>query len=769
MADLTANKGKVVEMNDGQILFDSESSLTVNDGYVIEINGGEVTFNENSDLSTNYGNGISIVGGTINYNSGRHYVFTSGGGAAIKLDNGTINAHNDTSYLSVTSRDTSNALEIHGGKASLGESMMYAISSGNAISMSGSELILNSETNIYADDGTGILLSGGSITVGKDLEVYMDLDNIPIDITGGENDAIAAIESSVTSGNTAVFNNTGKITGDNFKDIIVHNGTGTLKVNNTSTGILANNKGNLMATTSTGTIEVSNSAKLTGTMDAGTKGTINLNNNVSGIWESTGNSKLSNVTNAGLIQFMHPISGRDPDKFHTLNITGNYKGENGTVKMHTVWNEPLSDTIGENFKSDILKIDGSASGITTIIPVSTVDGTENIIDGDIKQVDTILNSGSVVYVGKKGADVAFKGKAKTTGASEVQIKKRSSTEGDEYYWTTDLSEEDGRVPIYANVVAGYTLMPRVNIEQGFTSIANLAERRSDVCCEDCSNDKNHYTWARTFGKNQKQDGKQRLNLDTDIYGFQVGHDFSVKQFDDNSKNLLGAYISYSRANTDFSDQYHADNGIISKDKRTGKGTSDNISLGLTNTYLSGSGRYLDLVGQLSYLHNKYTARNSDNPDSQDGWGVALSAEIGQFVPFSSSDWALEPQAQLVYQYLNLDSFTDGIRYINQNNQDGLRGRIGLKLSYNPTSKAGQRKSVYAISNIWHDFIKPDSVNIGHDRIHENFNSTWGGIGVGIQLLLAQNSKIYGDIRYEYDFGGSKNQSFNGNIGFKLNW
>ena len=323
--------------------------------------------------------------------------------------------------------------------------------------------------------------------------------------------------------------------------------------------------------------------------------------------------------------------------------------------------------------------------------------------------------------------------------------------------------------IYADAVAGYTLLPRVNLEQGFASLGNLRERRGNTNCQNCGTDGHLKTWVRSFGKHQKLDGQERLNLDTKIYGVQFGHDFWVKQTDTNGINVLGSYLSYSRADTDFSDKYHARNGIIISDKKTGKAKSDSISLGLTNTYYSGNGTYLDLVGQLSYLRNKYTARTGYNPDSQNGWSMAMSAEAGHSFALGNTSWSLEPQLQLIYQYQNLDTINDGIRDIDQNTQDALRGRVGMRLSYEAANKSGQSTNIYTLANIWHDFNSPSHTNIGYASYSEKTNETWGEFGIGLQLPIGRASQIYGDVRYEHNFGHNKRHSYSGNIGLKVQW
>ncbi|MCL7211865.1 autotransporter outer membrane beta-barrel domain-containing protein, partial [Escherichia coli] len=87
-----------------------------------------------------------------------------------------------------------------------------------------------------------------------------------------------------------------------------------------------------------------------------------------------------------------------------------------------------------------------------------------------------------------------------------------------------------------------------------------------------------------------------------------------------------------------------------KDKRTGTGKSDMVALGAYTTFYDKNGSYLDLVGNLDYIHNKYeSVRGSES--SNDSYGVAVSGEVGR--PFaltdngiSNGDWEIEPQAQL---------------------------------------------------------------------------------------------------------------------------
>lgn len=500
-------------------------------------------------------------------------------------------------------------------------------------------------------------------------------------------------------------------------------------------------------------------------------------------------------SNGGIINLDNPSHAQYND---ILTIAGNYYASNdAVVKMNTQWNNPGSID-GTNSMSDVLKINGTATGITHVIAMGA-DGSEYLIDGNIQQVDSVINTIPVIYVGVSSNESVFTGTAHTSGATEVQLAKRSTNDGDEYYWTMKASENTGggntgggntgtdktnNTPIYSNVVSGYVAIPHVNQEQGFNTIGTLNERRGEYLdsivanCTNCKNQSsklaNGQTWGRILGKHVKQNGKDRLNTDTDIAGIQIGHDFLNQLNDNGSHNHTGTYIAYSRADTDFSDEYRAVNGIISGDKYTGKGKSDAISIGVTNTYYTADNTYIDLVGQVSYLHNKYEARDGSNPDSQDGWGLALSAEAGRAFELSqlaagNGSWIIEPQAQLIYQYVDLDSFNDKYRHVDQNGQDALRGRVGVRLAYNGKTANSQSAVFYTIGNVWHDFINPSKVDIGKDSLREKYAKTWGELGLGMKVAIQKNSYFYGDLRYEHDFGSSKREGYRASLSFEHKW
>ena len=488
----------------------------------------------------------------------------------------------------------------------------------------------------------------------------------------------------------------------------------------------------------------------------------------------------------------------------TLNILGNYEGKNNAqIKMNTLWNNG-GNASGANSQSDKVEITGLATGTTRIIPVSATDNTkENIIDGSIQKVAGEINTVPVVIANKNTKAGVFVGKAQTTGAGEVQLTSRINSSGErEFYWTLNAANTDGTsstisstpqvtptkvvdadaqenlnqsqnqgainekpefIPIFAAVTPAYVNISKVNRDLGYTTIATLHERRGE---NDIKSSNTAQAWARVIGKKAKDYGKNRFSFESDIYGVQAGYDFSVKT-DESGKRNTGVYFSNLTASTDFFDKYRAENGMIVADKYTGKVKTRDFSLGATTTKYYSNGLYLDLVGQVSFIKNKFNSR-SDVQAKQNGKAIVLSAETGRTHKITEN-FTLEPQIQLIYQNLKLKDFSDGLREVHYGADSAFRGRIGLRGTFNK-DKATESTSFYTLANIWHDFNGNIKANIGQDKVEEKYAKNMGEIGLGIQIPVTKTAYVYSDVRYEKELRSDvKHKGYRGTFGFKYSF
>ncbi|ORF30282.1 hypothetical protein BGI09_08075 [Snodgrassella alvi] len=617
----------------------------------------------------------------------------------------------------------------------------------------------------------------------------------------GDVDANVVNNTSVRINDTSLrqIQNTG-----NGTITIINNKTLNRPISNASDGTIGITNNGTMETditnnteSSEGGITFKNKQKFTGKLINANSGSIFADNQ--GIWNNTGNSvltKLQNTTGTIIFPKVSEVNAGDKDQYHTITVNGNYTG-GGQMYVNTVWNKD-----GTSY-SDRVDIHGDVDGAPTTVR------TLNGIYGDVTLKEIPIHSAVVVHVAGKSSGNDFTGSAPTTNAGEAQLKKIDSISGTDYAWTltaqnktpepnnpsvsepTDptVSEPTDpdkpilpappitEVPIYAEPVSGYVQMPTADMELGFTTIGTLHERRGENQTYNITGSNNtalggdqQQTWGRVLVKHLDKDGKKRLDTAGNQSVLQIGHDFIL---DENEKTgirrHIGGYVAYGHNENDFRDEYRAKNGYIVDDHYTGKGRTDAISVGGYGTFYGNNGGYVDLVGQVTYLRNKYNARSNESVH-QNGWGAALSAETGKSFIVYGNNWFVEPQAQLVYQYLSLDDFNDRIRHVDQHDPSALRGRVGMRFGYNGDTRDNlPSSSFYGIANIWHDFVNPKSVDIGRDSLKEEYAKTWGEVGLGIQLPITRQSNFYSDIRYEKNFGGDKRKGFKGTMGYKYTW
>ena len=451
-----------------------------------------------------------------------------------------------------------------------------------------------------------------------------------------------------------------------------------------------------------------------------------------------------------------------------LTVEGNYTANNGVLKVNTHWDSNDAN----NGKSDLLEITGNAEGTTKVVSLKA-DGTENMIDGTIGSIaaDLAKNSTAVVRVQGESNLKNFTGIAKTTGAGELQLASKKVGNTTEYFWTVVSTNKDA---IYTASVPAYTLIPNLNLEVGYETVGTLHQRRGENQALSWEKSQaNSQIWGRIIGKHIALDGKKRLNLSADLAGFQFGHDFDISSSENGGKRLTGGYVGYTHANSKFYDEYRAENGVVLDDKYTGKAKTENLHVGVTHTRYSEDGSYIDFVGQLSWMQNKYNSL--DSKAKNHGLGVALSGEVGR--PFvlskektnNGDSWIIEPQAQLIYQYLGLNSFTDDMRSVHQDKQHNLRSRIGVRFAYNNLTDHEKVRTLYFTTNVWHNFRNTSASNIGEDNVTEKLAKTWGEVGLGAQFATSSNTHIYADARYEQSLSGTKHQGYKGSIGIKYSW
>lgn len=337
------------------------------------------------------------------------------------------------------------------------------------------------------------------------------------------------------------------------------------------------------------------------------------------------------------------------------------------------------------------------------------------------------------------------------------------------------------MPVYVDIISksvvGYLQQPFINRQMGLSQLGKLHERVGEQRTLGWDNTVgNQQLWARVNYDHTGLQGKNRFGANVKSGFVQFGRDVHFKLNEDKSQQHTGLTFTYGWANSKFFDKYRAENGIVISDKFTGTAKTDMISLGGYHTYYSPTGAYVDLVGQVSWLDNRYNSYGKRA--KQNGYGLGLSIEVGKPFALLNPQITVEPQAQLTYQGIWLNGFNDGVKQIQRTQQDSLVGRLGVRVNW---SKALEQNSpqFYFTANLLQTLKGRESkITVGRQQVKEAFGDLAAEFGVGGQYPITKNLSLYGDVRYVLGIQDRNKihrnstlsrQSYNAHLGVRYTW
>jgi outer membrane autotransporter protein len=270
-------------------------------------------------------------------------------------------------------------------------------------------------------------------------------------------------------------------------------------------------------------------------------------------------------------------------------------------------------------------------------------------------------------------------------------------------------------------------------------------------------------WGRVWGghNEQRQGGDARSRFDGNMVGLQVGHDLYADASADGHRNHYGAYFGYARARGDVSG-----NALGFSDYSAGRITVDSYSVGGYWTHVGPSGWYTDAVVQGSRLTIDPLSHRGIGAET-DGKALAASFEAG--IPLAlSARWTLEPQAQLIWQRVWVDSLDDGISTVSFQGTSGWLGRIGARLETSFDSRGVQWQPWLRV-NLLRSFGGSDEAHFGATTIGTSVRGTAGQIGAGVAANLGKHSALYATVGYTTNLDGNQRDSIFGNLGMRWRW
>lgn len=489
-------------------------------------------------------------------------------------------------------------------------------------------------------------------------------------------------------------------------------------------------------------------------------------------WDITHTSAVDQLALSGTLNFRF-----NNNQYSTLNVAGNMTG-GGTLILNT----HLGD---DSSSSDVIHVTGNMEGNYNLT-VNNTDGTGALTTGD--GIDIIQVDGKTEGVVKLVNRVAI-------GSYEYLLYHGSSTDTNDWYLRssytpdptpdidptddtdttpdTDPTDDTGTVPdtnttpdtdptddststpdnspiAWRQEVAGYIAAPALNQRYGFDSIGTYHQRTGSGVSH------NRNTWGRISASHQQND-PNRFSYSTDTWFAQLGIDLYENKNDEQTEHTAGVMVTLGNQKTDAQDSARGVNPLLSVN--TGSVNTDIYSFGGYYTVMGKNGGYIDAVSMASYYRNHY---ESASDAQQHGYGIVGSVEVGK--PYTLyNPFKIEYQAQVKYQYLNLDSFHDDISSISGVSQSAVEARGGIRLL-----KEDPVFTPYiTLDAVTSTGTHPD-VTIADKSLSSQMSEDHWQVGSGISYKFENKSELYAEGQYQKSFNNTF-EGYSGIVGVKVNF
>ncbi len=697
--------------DEGSITIDGAAVLTAADGAIAEY-GGTILFNGPLTLT-------STATGLMADDS----IITVGGEAALNGADGAVAQNGGTILFNGPLTLTSTATGLMADDSDITVEREAALNGADgAIAQNGGTILFNGPLTIHST-ATGLTADGSNITV--DGDAVLDtadgataenegtiLFNGPLTIRSSGT-ALHAVDGGVIDASAA---DAGKYIEGN---IVADGGRVSLELNKAGSYL-------------TGTTTVSDGAGLARAAyrnraadgaDDSTDGTLELTLQNGTVWNVTGDSSLTSLTNNGTVNMKD--SSRTGQQLTVNTLSGE-----GTLAMDLDW---LSNQGAKSAtaNSDYVTVTDSATGTQTVVADSSAMNLDKMTVNDRLYIASLHNSDAVLTSSIQGR-IAHKGHL----YDPVIGLTHETTDGmtDWYFTAVDRAE--------SNVVPAADVQNRALFDLA-THMDTLNKRLGEARY---AAGENSGMWARWNYRNLGRD-----SYDGHGNRFELGYDAPVNG-DDGSLLRQGLSFSYLNSRTSFDE---------------GNGKYKGYTGSLYRTWFGQSGHYLDVVGRIGKINGEGTTRLFDGDESKNSFGTwyqQASVEWGRKKVLNDA-WYIEPQSQLQYTHINGHDFrtNDGVGQ-DFDSVHSFIGRLGFRLGRDIDAN----KAWYFKADILHEFAGNRTFNLtsvdGLERLRfdKTDHDTWYDIGAGITAEFSNDRSLW--LEFERNFNGSYDNEWELNAG-----
>lgn len=488
---------------------------------------------------------------------------------------------------------------------------------------------------------------------------------------------------------------------------------------------------------------------------------------------------FANLDNAGLVQ-LADIGGTPGT---SVTITNSYLGQGGAIALNTTVESDGAPT-------DRLVLDGPDANATgsTLLLITNVGGEGAITQG---------NGIEVVQAHSTTTPDAFAlGSPVVAGPYEYTLQRGSFDASAPESWflrsTIDCNapgapsppcdDEPGPEPgppppNYRREVSLYAALAPTALQYARTLLDTLHERSGELAQLRGRSDLSGGTgmegsWGRLIGVDGEREGRGGIygegpTYDYRFFALQRGVDLLRHERDGGRSDTAGIYLAIGQAK---SDVQHFD-GILAGDNYI-----EGYSFGGYWTHYWPNAAYLDGVLQATWLDARSSSTRPLPSLKSDGWGGAVSLEGGYPFGMSGSGWIIEPQAQLVYQSIEMDDGRGFNAQVRFDDVTSFAARLGARAA--KTWQRGDAIAPLAVSgwarlSAWHDFeatpVTEFSAAAGPVAFPTDIGGTWGEFKMGLTAEVSRNLFIIASFGYQQSVDESDTHAWDGKVGIRANW
>lgn len=805
---LATDAGIVID-NNGSIIGTSEDGIKLSGGGTKIINTGTIQGDQNGINVTDTAKADIINNGSI-----------GGGKTAImfasnKNNTLTLNTGSNLSGDVISTLSTGNTLTLVGTGTE--DSNFIGLNEGDgfaSVKMNGEDWTLTGNVDIIGA-GDSLQVNSGNLTLaGTVSNAGNTLVANEATLQLGNGEGMASLSGGLTNNGTVIFNQGGNftfstdMTGSGNVEKVDAN-TLTLTGNNSYTGDTTLRNGTTLVAAgatlgvenSNATLTVQNGAKFA------TAGTVYnnitiLSGGTLAAWNAIeGNTTLrdvgidtinGNVTNSGTLL----LSAADHSVGNYFTITGDHTGAEGS---QIVLNSELGT---DTAPTDHLTITGSSfgqSGVTVSnmggLGAQTVNGMEIVsVAGSSEAQLTLAKpvvAGAYEYSLYQHSDGNWYLESKATPPVDPADDTDDGDNTDNGGNTDDGGNTDngGNSDNGSNTDdggnsggtdngdggdnsdngGGNTPAPEVMAPEVGAYLGNylaaqsmFLHKRDDRDQLTFRNEDDLNTWMYVKGRYHENDaGGDKVSYDTTTTVLQVGSDFLSKPMDSGILRA-GGMFGAGQAKTHSDAKYNV---------RDAQGKVDGFNVGLYATWQENQklrlGSYIDTWAAYSWYNNKVTSNRNDEDYNSEGF--AASVEVGHAWVIPSENertWKIEPQAQVIYSYLDQENHTDrdGVRVTTLDN-DSVFGRLGVKSSYFQQKDVTAWQPYVAVN--WLKGAGQNDLAFNDETVSNDTPEDRGQVELGITGNLNETTTI--SLRASGEWGENNYAAYGGHILLNHRW